>query len=1411
MRRDVQLFVDKVKLNPPSTGTTNLVTDNVLTTEDESVFDFENNAAIDSGRAKLTSHLGSSFSMSQSPVSLYPSKKYRLDIKNLEYEPEKLVINRAFNSEQFDQATWTKLNTSVTTNNTVAPDGTTTADRMYSNSVNNYTYDASNQVTGEEMYISVYVKKDTSSIVSLRSFSGAGKADFNLDTGTLVSQTGTLSLAKIYNAGNGWYRIVAMVTPTASGSADFGFGDLNSGTAIWAWGFQLEHGNTFSTYVRNTNSTIASKTYTNQTEQQISNYLTYSNALSNAAWYKSRITNTDGQVSYFGDLNGSKIQGAGVTNRVGYTYKNSSLTNQTGDYVVSYYVKKGDSNYIATRFYEFRVSNPKYTQMTVNLNTGAVTNSSGNSTINFTDVEYMSDGWYKVSVGISTLLTTDIQVLLSPKYDNSVWTTADTTAGLPIAYVSNLQIEENLAQGQYIAAPTSSIVLLSKPNNQIVISDRSDGTGGLNAVHTLTEGTNNLSIPFTTNANTSQLYIRSGVGSSSYELSIDQLDIFERLDAYESVEQTSVDLFDFEDINIVDKIKDARDIGKVFTEYSQQFTIPASAKNNETFSHFYNEDVVSGYDHRLKHPAVIKIGGADYKHGRLSLTSSSMKNGVAYSYSVVFYGSTVTLKDLIGDDILPDLDNTILDALNLEYSATNIKSLFQNGLNFDINDDLVAAPTSGTVTPDVFVPFISCDSHYFFDSSDLPEVKDRVDSRNIRTNSTQTKKGIYFKDLKLAVKIKFVIRAIEQKYGIKFSDDFFNEGNAAYNELSLFMHRERGGISKQLESSSDSFTLSELAIMPDNGSPIVSDQFEWRGENGSSAYQNTSGWDLDYLSIVDTGRNLQGGYSNPITYSFKIDFDVEVVGGGEYIVEVIDFSSGSSSSDNYYWVGGGNMSASHTFNVGTQGSGANEYANYMYVKPRIKITTQSGISSYSIKNFNISKMKANTAQVVDPEILNPWSIVIFTDPTLYEYDNEDSQDITGGGVGIQDQLPNMKVLDFLTSIFKMFNLTAYLVPETDISSYAGQIRVRPLDAYYLSGNDVDITSYIDTSKLNVKRNNIFSSVEYEFAPHKTLAAIKQNEKTADIFGSELMNNLNRDLNAPIAFDGGKYAVKANFEKVMYERMTDQSDETTVMNIQWGWMASKDENPVLGKPLLFYPIIEELTGTVDSTSSAAVIQFDESVYDKNGALVTPVHSTLTRYIRPSNSLYGNLQSINFGSEFDEWYVWEGAGTNENSLFQSYHKNYLLSIYNKQSRLIDLSAYLPIHIVMKLKLNDVVIIKGKRYRINSLNLNITTGKAEMELMNDIAYSNIQLIAPKLTLLFDGIGSTLFEVIDGAMNNDAIYKLYVDDAYVMDFSGTTALLLDASMTSGSHNVTARKAKYYDASTFIESEDSNIISITV
>ena len=48
----------------------------------------------------------------------------------------------------------------------------------------------------------------------------------------------------------------------------------------------------------------------------------------------------------------------------------------------------------------------------------------------------------------------------------------------------------------------------------------------------------------------------------------------------------AVDLFEDETISVTSKIQDIRDISKVFTDFSQSFTLPASKKNNKIFKHF---------------------------------------------------------------------------------------------------------------------------------------------------------------------------------------------------------------------------------------------------------------------------------------------------------------------------------------------------------------------------------------------------------------------------------------------------------------------------------------------------------------------------------------------------------------------------------------------------------------------------------------------------------------------------------------------------------------------------------------------------------------------------------------------------------------------------------------------------------
>ena len=54
---------------------------------------------------------------------------------------------------------------------------------------------------------------------------------------------------------------------------------------------------------------------------------------------------------------------------------------------------------------------------------------------------------------------------------------------------------------------------------------------------------------------------------------------------------------------------------------------------------------------------------------------------------------------------------------------------------------------------------------------------------------------------------------------------------------------------------------------------------------------------------------------------------------------------------------------------------------------------------------------------------------------------------------IQQQIPDIKILDFLTGIFKMFNLTAYYVGNAQDPDY-GKIKVQKLSEFYAARNNL---------------------------------------------------------------------------------------------------------------------------------------------------------------------------------------------------------------------------------------------------------------------------------------------------------------------------------------------------------------------
>ena len=63
------------------------------------------------------------------------------------------------------------------------------------------------------------------------------------------------------------------------------------------------------------------------------------------------------------------------------------------------------------------------------------------------------------------------------------------------------------------------------------------------------------------------------------------------LDSSGNLKNFRLDLYNDESIEVTSSIKQAKDIGTIYSDFTQSFTVPASSNNNKVFKHFYNFDI----------------------------------------------------------------------------------------------------------------------------------------------------------------------------------------------------------------------------------------------------------------------------------------------------------------------------------------------------------------------------------------------------------------------------------------------------------------------------------------------------------------------------------------------------------------------------------------------------------------------------------------------------------------------------------------------------------------------------------------------------------------------------------------------------------------------------------------------------
>jgi hypothetical protein len=202
-----------------------------------------------------------------------------------------------------------------------------------------------------------------------------------------------------------------------------------------------------------------------------------------------------------------------------------------------------------------------------------------------------------------------------------------------------------------------------------------------------------------------------------------------------------IETFEDEKVFITSSIQNVNDISKVFTDYSQTFTVPASDRNNRIFKHWYENSVLNGFDQRINLNGFIEIDTEVFRLGRWRLEGASVRMGQVEGYRVTFFGALKSLLDLFKDEKLSDVKE--LNDYTFAYDGAAVKN------RIETTNDL-----------DVLFPLISSKRLWDYGNNDDISI---------------AAGAINFKELFPAIKAERIFDAIQAKYGVNFSGSFLTQ------------------------------------------------------------------------------------------------------------------------------------------------------------------------------------------------------------------------------------------------------------------------------------------------------------------------------------------------------------------------------------------------------------------------------------------------------------------------------------------------------------------------------------------------------------------------------------------------------------------------------------------------------------
>lgn len=648
------------------------------------------------------------------------------------------------------------------------------------------------------------------------------------------------------------------------------------------------------------------------------------------------------------------------------------------------------------------------------------------------------------------------------------------------------------------------------------------------------------------------------------------------------VENQEIELFNDEQIFVNSSVQNISDIGKVFTDFSQTFTIPCSNQNNYIFEHYYNNDVDNQIDHQLRRAARIEIDTIPFRTGKIQIEKGQLKNGQPENYQVTFFGEVVTLKDLIGEDKLFDVEHGNLDH---NYSGAEVQARIEDNTDYDVH-----------------YPLISSDRVWQYGDSTTNDI-------------SITGGAIDFTSLFPAVRVKALFDKIATHYGLTFTGSFLD--NPKFTNAYLWYKNKEQFV---FYSKPRRLEFGEAGLPTDY------------------LYNNTV--QLSYIEPSTLVTGINHSITIDIGTGSSIDYLLDVYVNGDYLMS---FEGNGAQIFDVYELGNLNLLF-----------GDKDITFFLR-------STQSMTFSCEVI-YNISYTLIDVG-VGSADFTDTYSD--FSDTSLS----------TTATTDLKSLAPDIKVVDFINGIVNTFNLICYGESPTSF-------KFEPLETYYNTGNQIDITEYVVEEDITIERPKLYKNINFSWEKSNSFL----NREFFDLFRREYGN-----LSASFDYDGGDYNIKLPFESILHTKFTNY-------NLQVGYCLGTEPEykNYIPKPVLLYRYDYQ--------------DVDVSFYLNDGSTDNNI---IAYYPFGQDSRYSNeTYTLNWGSEISSFEL----GVVNNTLYREYYEPYILNLYNPKTRIVYVKTRLPLRILTSIKLNDSLIIRDKKYLINDMKTNLTNGEVDFVLISN-----------------------------------------------------------------------------------------------